>query len=361
MLGGGLVRGSVVLLGGEPGVGKSTLLLQMAGGLGGLGASVVVASAEESAHQVAMRAERTGVAAEGVELVSDDDVDAIVALARDHGPAVLIVDSIQTVGVTEIPSAPGGVAQVRESAARLIRLAKTSGIVVILVGHVTKEGGLAGPKILEHMVDVVLYLEGDPDRGFRVLRSNKNRFGATHVSGMFDMQGDGLVEVEDPSKLFLDGWETKVPGTIVYPAVEGRRSVLVEIQALVAPSNQPQPRRSVRGLDSARVNQVIAVLDRHAGIQLGDKEVYVNVVGGWRLDEPGCDLPVALALASSAANQPLGRMAAWGEVGLAGEVRSVPFETRRVEELNRMGLEARVAPGGGEPLRLADALHRAGL
>ena len=361
VLGGGLVRGSVVLLGGEPGVGKSTLLLQMAGGLAAAGAPVVVASAEESAHQVAMRAERTGVAATGIDLVSDDDVDAIVSLARENEPAVLIVDSIQTVGVTEIQSAPGGVAQVRESAARLIRLAKTSGIVVVLVGHVTKEGGLAGPKILEHMVDVVLYLEGDPDRGFRVLRSNKNRFGATHVSGMFDMQGDGLVEVEDPSKLFLDGWETKVPGTIVYPAVEGRRSVLVEIQALVAPTSQAQPRRSVRGLDSARVNQVIAVLDRHAGVQLGPMEVYVNVVGGWRLDEPGCDLPVALALASSAANRPLGRMAAWGEVGLAGEVRSVPFETRRVEELNRMGLEARVAPGGGEPMRLADALRKAGL
>lgn len=361
VLGGGLVRGSVVLLGGEPGVGKSTLLLQMAGGLGAAGASVVVASAEESAHQVAMRAERTGVVSGGIDLVSDDDVDAIVALAGESEPAVLIVDSIQTVGVTEILSAPGGVAQVRESAARLIRLAKTTGIVVVLVGHVTKEGGLAGPKILEHMVDVVLYLEGDPDRGFRVLRSNKNRFGATHVSGMFDMQGDGLVEVEDPSKLFLDGWETKVPGTIVYPAVEGRRSVLVEIQALVAPTSQTQPRRSVRGLDSARVNQVIAVLDRHAGIQLANMEVYVNVVGGWRLDEPGCDLPVALALASSAANQPLGRMAAWGEVGLAGEVRSVPFETRRVEELNRMGLETRIAPGGGEPMRLVDAIRNAGL
>jgi DNA repair protein RadA/Sms len=361
VLGGGLVHGSVVLLGGEPGVGKSTLLLQMAGGLAGFGASVVIASAEESAHQVALRAERTGMASDGVHLVSDDDVDAIVTLANEVRPAVLVIDSIQTVGVSEIPSAPGGVAQVRESAARLIRLAKTTGTVVILVGHVTKEGGLAGPKTLEHMVDVVLYLEGDPDRGLRVLRSIKNRFGATHVSGMFDMRGDGLVEVEDPSKLFLDGWETKVPGTIVYPAVEGRRSVLVEIQALVAPTNQAQPRRSVRGLDSARVNQVIAVLDRHAAIRLGDKEVYVNVVGGWRLDEPGCDLPVALALASSAANQPLGRMAAWGEVGLAGEVRNVPFETRRVEELNRMGLEARVAPGGGEPLRLVDALHRAGL
>jgi len=361
VLGGGLVHGSVVLLGGEPGVGKSTLLLQMAGALGGSGASVVVASAEESAQQVAMRAERIGVSAASVSLVADDDVDAIMELARESEPAVLIIDSIQTVGVSEIPSAPGGVAQVRESAARLIRLAKTTGIVVVLVGHVTKEGGLAGPKILEHMVDVVLSLEGDPDRGFRVLRSTKNRFGATHVSGMFDMQGDGLVEVDDPSKLFLDGWETSVPGTIVYPAVEGRRSVLVEIQALVAPTNQPQPRRSVRGLDSARVNQVIAVLDRHAGVRLGDQEVYVNVVGGWRLDEPGCDLPVALALASSASGAPLGRMAAWGEVGLAGEVRAVPFETRRVEELDRMGLGNRVAPGGGEPMRLADAIRRAGL
>jgi DNA repair protein RadA/Sms len=361
VLGGGLVRGSVVLLGGEPGVGKSTLLLQMAGGLGDIGASIVIASAEESAHQVAMRAERIAVTADRVDLVSDDDVDAIVALAQEANPDVLIVDSIQTVGVSEIPSAPGGVAQVRESAARLIRLAKTTGTVVVLVGHVTKEGGLAGPKILEHMVDVVLNLEGDPDRGFRVLRGNKNRFGATHISGMFDMQGDGLVEVEDPSKLFLEGWETKVAGTIVYPAVEGRRSVLVEIQALVGPTNQAQPRRSVRGLDSARVNQVIAVLDRHAGVPLGDKEVYVNVVGGWRLDEPGCDLPIALALASSAANQPLGRVAAWGEVGLAGEVRSVPFETRRVEELDRMGLEVRVAPSGGEPMRLFDALRRAGL
>jgi len=361
VLGGGLVHGSVVLLGGEPGVGKSTILLQMAGGLGSLGHDVIIASAEESSQQVAMRAQRIGVSSDLISLVSDDDVDAIVALADEKRPGVLIVDSIQTVGVAEIPSAPGGVAQVRESAARLIRLAKTSGVVVVLVGHVTKEGGLAGPKILEHMVDVVLSLEGDPDRGFRVLRGNKNRFGATHVSGMFDMQGDGLVEVDDPSKMFLDGWETAVPGTIVYPAVEGRRSVLVEIQALVAPTNQPQPRRSVRGLDSARVNQVIAVLDRHAGIAIQDKEVYVNVVGGWRLDEPGCDLAIALALASSVSNQSLGRIAAWGEVGLAGEVRSVPFETRRVEELDRMGLQKRVAPGGGEPLRLADALRRAGL
>ena len=361
VLGGGLVAGSAVLLGGEPGVGKSTMLLQLAGALAMAGDRVIVASAEESVQQVAMRAGRLGIASDEVELVASDDVDAIVALAEESRPGLLIVDSIQTVGVPEISTAPGGVAQVRESAARLIRLAKTTGIAVVLVGHVTKEGGLAGPKILEHMVDVVLYLEGDPDRGLRVLRSNKNRFGATHVSGMFDMQGDGLVEVDDPSKVFLEGWESEVPGTVVYPAVEGRRSVLVEIQALVAPTNQPQPRRSIRGLDSARVNQVLAVLQKHAGLGLSDREVYVNVVGGWRLDEPGCDLAVALSVASSALDRPLGKLAAWGEIGLAGEVRSIPFEARRVEELNRMGLENRIAPGQGEAMRLVDALNSAGI
>ncbi len=361
VLGGGLVKGSVVLLGGEPGVGKSTLLLQMAGGMVRRDARVLIATAEESIQQVAMRARRLGLENEKVELVADDNVDAVVALAEQSRPDVVVVDSIQTVGVPEIASAPGGVAQVRESASRLIRLAKTSDTAVIVVGHVTKEGGLAGPKILEHMVDVVLYLEGDPDRGLRVLRSNKNRFGATHMSGMFDMRSDGLVEVDDPSKLFLQGWESDVPGTVVYPAVEGRRSVLVEIQALVAPTSQTMPRRSIRGVDPARVNQIIAVLQRHGGLQTQDQEIYVNVVGGWRLDEPGSDLPVALAIASSAMNVPLGRLAAWGEVGLAGEVRGIPFEARREEELNRMGLTYRIAPGGGEPMRLVDALGQAGL
>lgn len=361
VLGGGLVAGSVVLLGGEPGVGKSTLLLQLAGSLSEAGHDVVIASAEESVHQVAIRVERLGIQGNGIELVADDDVDAIVSLADESRPGLLVVDSIQTVGVPEISAAPGGVSQVRESAARLIRLAKTSGTAVVLVGHVTKEGGLAGPKILEHMVDVVLYLEGDPDRGLRVLRSNKNRFGATHVSGMFDMQGDGLAEVDDPSKVFLQGWESEVAGTVVFPAVEGRRSILVEIQALIAPTSQPQPRRSIRGLDPARVNQVLAVLQRHGDLSLSDREVYVNVVGGWRIDDPGCDLPVALAVASSALNQPLGRLAAWGEIGLAGEVRSIPFESRRVDELDRMGLEHRIAPGHSEPMRLVEALSRAGL
>lgn len=361
VLGGGLVGGSVVLLGGEPGVGKSTLLLQLAGGLASQGQTALLASAEESVEQVAMRAGRLGIDSESISLVADDDVDAIVSLASASKPALLVVDSIQTVGVPEIASAPGGVAQVREGAARLIRLAKQTGIALVLVGHVTKEGGLAGPKILEHMVDVVLYMEGDPDRGFRVLRSNKNRFGATHVSGMFEMASDGLAEIADPSKVFLQGWESEVAGTVVYPAVEGRRSVLVEIQALVVPTNQVQPRRSIRGLDAARVNQVLAVLQRHCGLRLHDKEVYVNVVGGWRLDEPGCDLAVALAVASSDADTPLGRVAAWGEIGLAGEVRPIPMEARRIEELDRMGLTRRVAPGSGEPMRLREALAQAGL
>jgi DNA repair protein RadA/Sms len=361
VLGGGVVAGSVLLLGGEPGVGKSTLLLQLAGAMASRGSQVIVASAEESADQVAMRAGRLGIGHETIGLVTDDDVDAIVALAERDRPGLLIVDSIQTVGVAEVAAAPGGVAQVRESAARLVRMAKTTGVAVVLVGHVTKEGGLAGPKMLEHMVDVVLYLEGDPDRGFRVLRSIKNRFGATHVSGMFDMRSEGLAEVDDPSKLFLDGWEADVPGTVIYPAVEGRRSILVEIQALVSPTKQAQPRRSIRGLDPTRVNQVLAVLDRHSSLRLHDMEVYVNVVGGWRIDEPGCDLPVALAVASSYADQPLGRMAAWGEIGLAGEVRSIPMETRRIEELDRMGLERRIAPLGGKQLRLRDALASAGI
>jgi DNA repair protein RadA/Sms len=189
----------------------------------------------------------------------------------------------------------------------------------------------------------------------------KNRFGATYVSGMFDMRSEGLTEVDDPSKLFLEGWEPDVPGTVIYPAVEGRRSILVEIQALISPTRQAQPRRSIRGLDPTRVNQVLAVLDRHGSLPLHDQEVYVNVVGGWRLDEPGCDLAVALAIASSVADQSLGRLAAWGEIGLAGEVRSIPMETRRIEELDRMGLERRVAPLGGRPLRLRDALDQAGL
>jgi DNA repair protein RadA/Sms len=359
VLGGGLVPGSVVLLGGEPGVGKSTLLLQLAGSIAAGGGRVLVCSAEESAQQVAMRARRVAVHSDGVLVLAEDDVDAAIAAADAAEPDVLIIDSIQTVGIPELGSAPGSVTQVRESASRLVRYAKERGVATILVGHVTKEGGLAGPKLLEHTVDVVLSLEGDPDRGFRALRSFKNRFGATHVVALFDMRSEGMVEVEDPSEAFLAEWQSDVPGTVVFPAVEGRRSVLVEIQALVTGTSQPQPRRSVRGVEASRVHQILAVLDRHCGIPLADHEVYVNVVGGWKLDEPACDLPVALALASSRMDRPLGSVAAWGEIGLAGEVRPVPFEARRREESDRLGIATVIAPTKGQRLFLA--LVEAGL
>ncbi len=358
ILGGGLVDGSVVLLGGEPGVGKSTLLLQMAGSLASGGHRVLVASAEESAQQVGLRAQRLGVDSD-VLLLAEDDVDAVIAAARETSPKVLVIDSVQTVGATDIASAPGSITQVREASARLIRFAKTSGTSVMLVGHVTKDGGLAGPKTLEHMVDVVLSLEGDPDRGFRALRSFKNRFGATHVVALFEMLTEGMVEVADPSEAFLAEWQSDVPGTVVFPAVEGRRSVMVEIQALVTKTTTPQPRRSVRGVDSPRVHQLLAVLDRHAGLYLGDHEVYVNVVGGWKVTEPGADLAIALAIASSAVDVPLGSTAAWGEVGLAGEVRPVPFDTRRREEAGRLGVKTLIASESG--LRVSSALILAGL
>lgn len=361
VLGGGLVGGSACLLGGEPGVGKSTMLLQAAGALARKGMKVLLVSAEESAQQVAMRAERLAVTGPGITLVADDDVGRILAAAEAELPDLMVIDSIQTVGVTDMAGAPGGVAQVRESAARLIRFAKDKGVATVLVGHVTKEGGIAGPKLLEHMVDVVLYMEGDPDRGLRALRCLKNRFGATHVVGMFEMTADGLRVVEDPSKAFLSDWEATVPGTIAFPAVEGRRSVLVEIQALTNPTNYPQPRRSVRGVESARVHQILAVLARHGGVWALDNDVYVNVVGGWRLNEPGCDLPVALAIASSVLDVPLGPVAAWGEIGLAGEVRQVPYEARRREEAERVGLDSVIAPRGRSGLRLDAAILLAGM
>ncbi|HEX7099380.1 MAG TPA: DNA repair protein RadA [Acidimicrobiia bacterium] len=356
VLGGGLVSGSVALLGGEPGVGKSTLLLQAAGELGRQGRRVLVVSAEESAQQVAMRADRLGIEGGGVVLVADDDVDRVLATADDDPPDLMIVDSIQTVLTQDASGSPGGVTQIRESAARMIRFAKDRGVATFLVGHVTKDGGIAGPKLLEHMVDVVLYLEGDPDRGLRALRCLKNRFGATHVVGVFEMTADGLVEVADPSKAFLSDWESNVPGTIAFPAVEGRRSVLVEIQALTNPTQNPQPRRSVRGVEVARVHQILAVLARHGGVSAASHDVYVNVVGGWKVTEPGCDLPIALAIASSVLDRPLGPVAAWGEVGLAGEVRQVPYDSRRREEAERVGLQRIIAPNGRGHLRLRGAL-----
>jgi DNA repair protein RadA/Sms len=325
------------------------------------GERALIATAEESAGQVGLRARRLGVVGDGVLLAAERDVDAIIEAARAVRPDLLVVDSVQAVAVAEVGGAPGGVAQVRESAARLIHFAKESGTPVVLVGHITKDGGIAGPKLLEHAVDVVLYLEGDVERGLRMLRCLKNRFGATHQVGLFEMRDTGLVEVRDPSEWLLARWRGGVPGSVVFPAVDGRRPLLVEVQALVADATTPQPRRSVQGLEAARVHQLLAVLERHAGLRFTGRDVYVGVVGGIRLREPGADLPVALAVASSVLDRPTGPLAAWGEVGLTGEVRSVAHHDRRAEEVGRLGIEKVIAPAGGGGDRIERALARAGL
>lgn len=340
VLGGGLVPGGVILVGGEPGVGKSTLLSQVAGSLAVHGAKVLIATAEESADQVGLRAERLGIKSDDILLLADGDVDVIIAAAEQIRPDLLIVDSIQALAAPEVAAASGSVGQVRECSARLIRFAKETGTATVVVGHITKDGAIAGPKLLEHMVDVVLYLEGETDRGYRTLHSLKNRFGATHLVGLFEMDEEGMVEVADPSAAFVAGWQGSVAGTVVFPAISGKRALLVEVQALVGkPVVTPQQlRRSVRGVEAARVHQLLAVLERHAMLRFSDREVYVSVVGGMRLTEPAADLAIALALASSLTNRPLGRTAAWGEVGLTGELRSVSHDGRRSEEASRLGL-----------------------
>jgi DNA repair protein RadA/Sms len=338
VLGGGLVPGAVILLGGEPGVGKSSLLLQVAGQLAGKGREVLLATAEESAEQVSLRARRLGVDSDHVRLVADDDVDGILAVAADMKPSLMIIDSIQTVRVADSGGATGAVSQVRESSGRIIRFAKDHNIPTVLVGHVTKDGGIAGPRMLEHMVDVVAYLEGDTDRGLRVLHSLKNRFGATNISGLFEMTPEGLLEVPDPSAAFVGGWDGAAAGSVVFPTVQGRRTFLVEVQALVVPSQAQSPRRSIRGIESARVHQLLAVLQRSAGINYSAFEVYVSVVGGFSVREPAADAAVAIALVSAFKGQPVGRIAAWGEVGLTGEVRAVPAGDRRAAEASRLGL-----------------------
>jgi DNA repair protein RadA/Sms len=361
VLGGGVVPGAAMLLGGEPGVGKSTLLLQVAGSIAAGGGTTLIASAEESVGQVGLRASRLGVEADSVLLVSERNVDGVIEAARAAAPDLVVVDSIQTVEAKEVGGAPGGVAQVREAAARLVHFAKESGIAVVLVGHVTKDGAIAGPKLVEHAVDVVLYLEGDPERGLRVLRGLKNRFGATHQVGLFEMRETGLIEVTDPAGLLATADLGDVPGSVVFPAVDGRRPLLVEVQALVAGSSGPQPRRSVKGLDAARIHQIVAVLERHAGLSFAGKDVYVSVVGGIRLHDPGADLPVAIALASSLLGRPVGAIAAWGEVGLTGEVRAVAHADHRQAEAKRLGLRVVGRPNGGGHDRIEAVLSRVGL
>ncbi len=358
VLGGGIVPGVAILLGGEPGIGKSTLLLQVADSVAGTDGTVLFATGEESVHQVQMRARRIGVSSAGVEIAAVCDVDDIVATAAERRPSALIVDSVQTVSSMDIGGSAGGTSQVRESAARLITFTKSSGMPLVLVGHVTKDGSIAGPRTLEHMVDVVLYLEGESDEGLRFLRGIKNRYGSVNEVGVFTMTQEGLAEVPDPSGLLLSHRDADAPGTVLFPTVEGKRPVVVEVQALVVKSGAPQPRRAVTGLPVARVHQLLGVLERHASLPLRDFEVYVSVMGGVKITDPAADLPVALAIASAYADLPLGGTAAWGEVGLTGNLRPASRPAMRLAEVKRLNAGPVVSPEGSR--RLSDAMAAVG-
>lgn len=349
VLGGGLVPGSVALLGGEPGVGKSTLVLEIGAALSRAGTPVLIATGEESRTQVGLRARRINALAEGLSIATESEVDRLTALIGSGTWPVVVVDSIQTV-TDGSGGATGTTALVRDAAARLIAAAKGSGTVVLLIGHVTKDGSIAGPKSLEHMVDVVLALDGDTHRNLRFLRGTKNRFGSIHEIGVFEMTDHGLDPVSDPSAVLAGVRDTPVAGSVLFPALDGRRSLLVEIQALVVPTTAAQPRRSVKGLAVSRVHQVIASIDRHGTISMSGREIYVSVMGGISIGEPAADLPMALAIASAVSEVPLGSMAAWGEVALTGEVRSVSQAGRRRSESRRLGVDRVVEAGAGRGL-----------
>jgi DNA repair protein RadA/Sms len=340
VLGGGLVGGSLVLLGGEPGIGKSTLLLQTADALGCEGSEVLYVCGEESPQQVGLRAKRLGATSQRVSLLPELDVAAIEAAVRDRKPTILVVDSIQTAFDSELAGAPGSVGQVRACTARLMRVAKDLGVTTLIVGHVTKDGAIAGPRVLEHMVDAVLYFEGDRDHAFRIVRAVKNRFGSASEIGIFEMGERGLVGVGSPSAALLAERSSAVPGSAVMAAMEGTRPLLVEVQALVTPSYLPAPRRLANGIDTGRLLQVLAVLERRAGLSFSGQDVYVSVTGGLRIAEPAVDLPLALALASALKDRPVPLdVAAFGELGLTGQVRPVAQAATRIKEAVRLGMK----------------------
>lgn len=348
VLGGGVVPGALILLGGEPGIGKSTLLLQVAQAYGERWGDVLYVSGEESPAQVRLRAERLGCLSARIRVLPETDPEAIAEQLASVSPSLIIVDSIQTLSSPSLSGHPGSVTQVRDGSAILQRVAKERGIPVVFVGHVTKQGGLAGPKVLEHMVDVVLQFEGDRYTQYRMLRTTKNRFGATSELGMFEMAQEGLVPITDPSGALLAERPKESAGSIVVAAQEGCRSLLVELQALVGPTAfGGTPRRQVSGLDYSRTSIVLAVLERRLGLQLQTHDIYLNVAGGMRIEEPAADLGVALAVASSFRNKPVGdRTLIFGEVGLAGEVRAVGQAVSRLDEAARMGFTRCILPKG---------------
>jgi DNA repair protein RadA/Sms len=356
VLGGGMVEGGVVLIGGDPGIGKSTLLLQALDGLQRSGQHTLYVTGEESGAQVALRARRLGLDHSQVNVLAETQLEKIIATLQAQSPQVAVIDSIQTVYSDQLTSAPGSVAQVRECAAHLTRLAKSSGTTVVLVGHVTKEGALAGPRVLEHMVDTVLYFEGDTHSSYRLVRAIKNRFGAVNEIGVFAMTEKGLKGVSNPSAIFLSQQSEPVPGSCVMVTLEGTRPLLVEIQALVD-SGGPSPRRLSVGLDRDRLAMLLAVLHRHAGVACMDQDVFVNAVGGVRISEPAADLAVMLAIQSSLRGKPLPRgFLAFGEVGLAGEVRPAPRGQERLKEAAKLGFSVALIPKANMPKKPIEGL-----
>lgn len=354
VLGGGLVPGSLVLIGGDPGIGKSTLLLQAMHHLAADG-PVLYVSGEESAAQTRLRGERLGVSGRQLLVLAENGLEEIVAQVEKLKPRAVVVDSIQTVWTQALESAPGSVSQVRESAGRLMLLAKGSGIPIFIVGHVTKDGAIAGPRVLEHMVDTVLYFEGDRGHPYRILRAVKNRFGSTNEIGVFEMKSGGLTEVANPSELFLSERPLDAPGSVVTASLEGSRTLLVEIQALVTPSAYGTPRRTTIGVDSNRLALLVAVLEKKAGLHLGGQDIFLNVAGGARLNEPAADLAMLLAVASSHLDRPVAADAVvFGEVGLAGEVRAVNQPEPRLGEATKLGFKQCILPAGNLR-RLSDA------
>ena len=361
VLGGGLVEGGVILIGGDPGIGKSTLLLQVLCHLGKVSPAIYV-SGEESPQQIAMRAKRLGLDASEVELLAEINLEKILATLQTHKPNIAVIDSIQTVYSEALQSAPGSVAQVRECSAQLTRIAKQLGITVILVGHVTKEGSLAGPRVLEHIVDTVLYFEGDQNSTFRLIRAFKNRFGAVNELGVFAMTEHGLREVSNPSALFLSHHENQVAGSCITVTMEGTRSLLIEIQALVDESHAPNAKRLATGLEQNRLAMLLAVLNRHAGIPCFDQDVFINAVGGVKISEPAVDLAVLLSIVSSLKNKPLeNKLIVFGEVGLAGEVRPVQGGLVRLKEAAKLGFTKAIVPKTNVPKQRIEGIEVIGV
>lgn len=347
VLGGGIVTGSLVLVGGDPGIGKSTLLLQVSSNVASLGKKVLYVSGEESERQIKLRAKRLNVVSESLYLYTDNDLLAIEQQIKSMKPDMVVVDSVQTMVNSELNSAPGTVSQIKDATARLMNIAKQDNISIFIVGHVTKEGSLAGPKLLEHMVDTVLYFEGERYNTYRLVRAVKNRFGSTNELGVFEMKNSGLEEIDNPSKVLISEKPQDVSGSVVVSTLEGTRPMLLELQALVAPTNFGYPKRTSQGVDNNRVSLILAVLEKVVGLQIQNQDVFINIVGGLRINEPSMDLGVALAVASSFRNVPVEEfVACTGEIGLTGEIRTVSFIEKRIMECEKLGFKKIIIPKG---------------